>query len=567
MRDTKYQIGIVLYCLAGLLGTISCTLGCLYGVIARVKPDLLIDTDYVYLKNNDHYWRRQAVEYDPVFRVQVVRPRPPEAQITEKRQIALDYFRDWVREENEWTLPLCSIGLIVSLSVLVIAWRATRSMRPGKNIPPTIDGQRSRTWFERYLLVVSLLSFLGILSCLGVSIYGFVGVMDPDTFVSDYTLKEHESNIHYWLSVGQTFQGNRNRQTDLYPKPSEEELARRRAESLEDFREEERFDGWLTAIMGGAGLLSCLVVFLPHRRLGRELRRSFPLSQTPDPETAHGLQNQAMRSRGTKYQFSVILVCFVGLLGCIACTLGIFYGLINLAEPDLLLTQNYQWYWTKLKNNDHYWHEAGVIEDHPNSFRAKPHPTDSEVTRQREQELDRQRRLAQDEVDWFLPVCSGGLFISLLVSVVGWRESRPIRPTETTPAKSARTWFECYLLLVSFLSLLGILGCGAGTIAGLVHMFAPDSFLEEYVPNKHRNNDTYWRWIGQSFNRQHELYPRPSEEELTRKKAPERERLSGPGTKQGPADRDPERIRNAIVSGGTAHSLARCPKVTPNIPT
>ena len=79
--------------------------------------------------------------------------------------------------------------------------------------------------FERYLLVVSLLSFLGILSCLGVSIYGFVGVMDPDTFVSDYTLKEHESNIHYWLSVGQTFQGNRNRQTDLYPKPSEEELA------------------------------------------------------------------------------------------------------------------------------------------------------------------------------------------------------------------------------------------------------------------------------------------------------------------------------------------------------
>ena len=33
MRDTKYQIGIVLYCLAGLLGTISCTLGCLYGVM------------------------------------------------------------------------------------------------------------------------------------------------------------------------------------------------------------------------------------------------------------------------------------------------------------------------------------------------------------------------------------------------------------------------------------------------------------------------------------------------------------------------------------------------------
>ena len=72
-----------------------------------MKPDLLIDTDYVYLKNNDHYWRRQAVEYDPVFRVQVVRPRPPKAQIT-KRQIALDYFRDYDRKEKMNGLYRCA---------------------------------------------------------------------------------------------------------------------------------------------------------------------------------------------------------------------------------------------------------------------------------------------------------------------------------------------------------------------------------------------------------------------------------------------------------------------------
>ena len=143
----------------------------------------------------------------------------------------------------------------------------------------------------------------------------------------------------------------------------------------------------------------------------------------------------------------------------------------------------------------------------------------------------------------------------------------PNQAHRTTPAKSARTWFECYLLLVSFLSLLGILGCGAGTIAGLVHMFAPDSFLEEYVPNKHRNNDTYWRWIGQSFNRQHELYPRPSEEELTRK---------GLQSEKDYLDQERSKGRPIAILSGFAMLLClvalrihwrSCPKVTPNIPT
>jgi hypothetical protein len=244
----------------------------LCGTLAQVEPDLFLGEHalkpWEELKNDDIYWRRRAIhtDYNNVF---LAEPRPTDSEITKRRERDLESERDSVQEESLILLVPCALGFVGSPFILLFGWRKSYSIRPTRKLSPNLNAKRRRTWFERYLLLVSLASLLSTLICCGTLIEGIYIMKEPDAFLLEYVVDVHQNNNRYWHMIGVNSTGKH----QLFPKPPEDELTRRRAVSLEVFRDEQRKEGKLIAILSGAGMLLSLVVCIVHFRLVRKLGR------------------------------------------------------------------------------------------------------------------------------------------------------------------------------------------------------------------------------------------------------------------------------------------------------
>jgi hypothetical protein len=130
--------------------------------------------------------------------------------------------------------------------------------------------------YEVYVHLVSLAALAGGIICVLGGLYAGIGVVHPDAVMKDHEWEYHQANDRYWEWTDR-------RHTDSgwaarAGRPSDEELTRRRLESLEIKRGSVRRESWVSLIMFGAGLLISLVMFTVHWRLGRTFRTA-PLPQ------------------------------------------------------------------------------------------------------------------------------------------------------------------------------------------------------------------------------------------------------------------------------------------------
>jgi hypothetical protein len=130
------------------------------------------------------------------------------------------------------------------------------------------------------LLLVCFAALLSTLICTGTLIQGIYITKEPDAFLLEYAVDVHQNNNRYWHMIGVNSTGKH----ELFPKPPEDELTRKRVASMEVFRDEQRKEGKLIAILSGAGVLLSLVVCIVHFRLVRKLGRLAPAEPTAPQE-------------------------------------------------------------------------------------------------------------------------------------------------------------------------------------------------------------------------------------------------------------------------------------------
>jgi hypothetical protein len=125
--------------------------------------------------------------------------------------------------------------------------------------------------YEVYVHLVALAALAGGVVCVLGGLYAAIGVVVPDWLMRDHAWAYHQTNDRYWEWIG------RGRETNAGwvggpTRPPEDELTRRRLESLEVERGAVRRDGWVALVMYGAGLAISVVLFRVHWRLARAFR-------------------------------------------------------------------------------------------------------------------------------------------------------------------------------------------------------------------------------------------------------------------------------------------------------
>jgi hypothetical protein len=125
--------------------------------------------------------------------------------------------------------------------------------------------------YEGYIFLVTLASMAGALVCVFGGLYAAIGVGQPDWVMRDHAWALHQSNDRYWEFTGRRHEPDSS-WSNKSARPPEDELTRRRLESLEVERGSVRRDSWAALVMFGAGLLVSLVMFAIHWRLARTFR-------------------------------------------------------------------------------------------------------------------------------------------------------------------------------------------------------------------------------------------------------------------------------------------------------
>jgi hypothetical protein len=105
--------------------------------------------------------------------------------------------------------------------------------------------------------------------------------------MNDYQWAYHQSNDRYWEYIVPRHRST-NDPEEKPPRPSEDELTRRRTESFDVERRNVRRGSQMELVMYGAGLGISLAMFAVHWRLGRAYRLAPAPGTSADFPTATG---------------------------------------------------------------------------------------------------------------------------------------------------------------------------------------------------------------------------------------------------------------------------------------
>ena len=138
--------------------------------------------------------------------------------------------------------------------------------------------------YEVYVHLVSLAALGGaVVSVLG-GLYAALGVALPDWVMRDHDWEYHQTNDRYWDIVGRRHESSAG-WVERSVRPPDEELTRRRLESLEVERGSVRRDSGAALVMYGAGLGISVAMFAVHWRLARAFRPGHPPPPPPPDRT------------------------------------------------------------------------------------------------------------------------------------------------------------------------------------------------------------------------------------------------------------------------------------------
>lgn len=81
-----------------------------------------------------------------------------------------------------------------------------------------------------------------------------------------------------------------------------------------------------------------------------------------------------------------LAVCFVAVIGFVVCLSTVGFSLVQIAKPDLTMNS---YRYDEFQNNDVYWAEHYRYKSCPDENKKEPRPSEEELTRQRQKDLDR----------------------------------------------------------------------------------------------------------------------------------------------------------------------------------
>ncbi len=112
--------------------------------------------------------------------------------------------------------------------------------------------------FEVYALTVCFATIVCFVVALGIAIYDFVRIANPEFTLSSYEYRRYQNNDEYWMS----YQHGYNKKG--VPRPSEEELTKQRLKSYRLAIKVEKKDAFQSLTICSIILVINIIVFIVH---------------------------------------------------------------------------------------------------------------------------------------------------------------------------------------------------------------------------------------------------------------------------------------------------------------
>ncbi len=127
-----------------------------------------------------------------------------------------------------------------------------------------------KSLLEIYALAVCFATMVCFVIALGVALYSFIEIANPEFTMNSYQYYRYQSNDAYWLSKINDYQ---NKDKEM-KRPPEDELTRERKEGYRLAIISERRDGFQGVTKTAIIILIDTVVFLIHWLIARRARES-----------------------------------------------------------------------------------------------------------------------------------------------------------------------------------------------------------------------------------------------------------------------------------------------------
>ena len=122
---------------------------------------------------------------------------------------------------------------------------------------------------EVYALAVCFTAIICFVVALGISIYDFIQIVNPEFTLSSYKYNRHQSNDAFWAGTGDCGSDDKEKQ-----RPNEEELTKKRLTSYQHAIKAERRDAFQSITLASIILAIDTILFLVHWRVAKRARES-----------------------------------------------------------------------------------------------------------------------------------------------------------------------------------------------------------------------------------------------------------------------------------------------------